>query len=128
MATISRRRGKWRAQVRRGPHALSKTFLLRADAEKWARECERSIDMDLDPAARLFTTKDSFASLIDTHIDDLLAYGKPLRRSKDAVLRRLKSELGSEPISAFTRERLIRYGQERAKAGAGQRHSRSIFH
>jgi integrase len=118
MATISRRRGKWRAQVRRGAHALSKTFLLRIDAEKWARECERSIDMDIDPAARLFTTKDSFASLIDAHIDDLLAYGKPLRRSKDAVLRRLKSELGSEPINAFRRERLIRYGQERAKSGA----------
>src|SRR5262245_60538621 len=69
MATISRRRGQWRVQVRRGPHALSKTFALRSDAETWARECERSIDMDVDPTARRFTSKDRFAALIDTHIE-----------------------------------------------------------
>ncbi len=119
MATIDRRRGKWRAQVRRRGHSLAKTFQIKSDAEKWAREAERAIDMDLDPTSRRITTKDSFSSLIAIHIEDLAMYGKPLRRSKDAVLRRLQNELGAEPVSALTRERLIRYGRERARAGAG---------
>jgi integrase len=119
MATISKRRGRWRVQVRRGGHAVSKTFSVRADAEKWARDCERSIDMDLDPRARRFSSKDSFASLIDTHVEDLHAYGKPLRRSKRAVLERLRLELGGEKVGALTRERLIRYGLARAQGGAG---------
>lgn len=119
MATLRRRRSKWRAQVRRGQHALSKTFALRIDAEKWAREIERSIDQDLDPTAHRFSARDSFASLIVTHIDDLKAYGKPLRRSKEAVLNRLQRELGEETIGSLTRERLMRYGMGRAKSGAG---------
>jgi integrase len=119
MATISKRRSKWRVQVRRGQHALSKTFAVRADGEKWAREMERAIDQDLDPTARRFTSKDSLALLIDAHIEDLAAYGKALRRSKDAVLRRLRSELGAETVGSLTRERLIEYGRSRARGGAG---------
>jgi len=63
MAPISRRRRKWRAQIRRGAHAISKTFAPRTDAEKWGHECERSVDMDLDPTARRFTAKDKFGAL-----------------------------------------------------------------
>ncbi len=119
MASITKRRGKWRVQVRRCGHEMSKTFAVHADAEKWARDCERLIDMDLDPRARRFSAKDRFGALIDTHVDDLHAYGKPLRRSKRAVLERLNAELGDEPVGALTRERLIRYGLARSQAGAG---------
>jgi hypothetical protein len=58
MATIDRRRGKWRAQVRRRGHGLIKTFAVRSDAELWAREIERAIDMDIDPSARRLSTKE----------------------------------------------------------------------
>ena len=53
-------------------------------------------------------------------MDDLATYGKPLRRSKEAVLRRLEAELGSETIADLTRDRLIQYGRDRVKAGAPQ--------
>ena len=52
-------------------------------------------------------------------MDDLATFGKPLRRSKEAVLRRLEAELGSETIADLTRDRLIQYGRDRVKAGAG---------
>jgi integrase len=120
MATIDRRpSGKWRAQVRREGHYLSKSFIMKADADAWIREVERSIDKEIDPTARRVSTKDTFASLIRLHIDDLATYGKPLRRSKQAVLKRLELELGPEPIANLNRERLIRYGRERVKEGAG---------
>lgn len=92
---------------------------MKADGEAWARDIERAIDRDIDPLASRITTKDSFASLINRHMDDLATYGKPLRRSKEGVLRRLETELGSESIADLTRERLIQYGRERVKAGAG---------
>lgn len=119
MASVDKRAGSWRAQVRRAGKVLTKTFRMKADAEAWARDVERAIDNDIDPSATRITTKDTFGSLIDLHIDDLQQYGKPLRRSKDHVLRRLKLELGSEQVSGLTRERLIRYGRERAAEGAG---------
>lgn len=119
MATVSKRQGKWRVQVRRQGHAISKTFARKSDADAWAREAERLIDNSIDPTVRRVSPKDTFGLLIDLHIDDLAAVGKPLRRSKDHVLRRLREELGDTPLSHMTRETLIRYGRERAKEGAG---------
>lgn len=44
MATFTKRDGVWRAQVRKkGQPTLSKTFSLRVDAERWARDIEAGI-------------------------------------------------------------------------------------
>ena len=42
MASIDKRKGNWRAQVRRGGQTLTKTFRLKADADAWARDIERA--------------------------------------------------------------------------------------
>ena len=45
MATISNRRNKWQARVRRnGQPTITKTFLTKQDAEKWARSIEIELD------------------------------------------------------------------------------------
>src|SRR5262245_48443224 len=119
MASVDRRRGKWRAQVRRQGRALCKTFHLKGDAEAWARDVERTIDRGRDPAARQLSTEDTFATLIDLHIDDLHAVRRPLRRSKRHVLARLRRDLGATPLNQLTREALIQFGRNRAEAGAG---------
>ncbi len=36
MASIDKRKGSWRAQVRRGGRSLIKTFRMKADADAWA--------------------------------------------------------------------------------------------
>ena len=120
MASIDKRKGAWRVQVRRGRRSWNKTFRVKADGEAWAREIESAADRGVDPLASRITTKDSFASLINRHMDDLATYGKPLRRSKEAVLRRLEAELGSESIADLTHDRLIQYGRERVKASVGK--------
>lgn len=119
MASIDKRRGKWRVQIRRDGHTLCKTFQRKGDAEAWARDIERTIDRDGDPKAPTISAKDTFASLIDLHIDDLHAVRKPLRRSKRHVLARLKADLGALPLNQLTRERLIEFGRARADEGAG---------
>jgi integrase len=119
MASVDKRRGKWRAQVRRNGHTLTRTFARKMDADAWAREAEIALDQERDPTARRVSRKDTFASLIDLHIEDLGSHGKPIRRSKRAVLRRLREELGDLPVAHLTRERLIKYGRDRAREGAG---------
>jgi hypothetical protein len=44
MATVEKRRGKWRVQIHRNGHALSRTFQRKADADEWARQAEHGID------------------------------------------------------------------------------------
>jgi integrase len=119
VATVYKRAGKWRVQIRRDGHCLSKAFHRKSDADEWVREVERAIDKQIDPSARRVSRKDTFASLIDLHIDDLGEVGKPLRRSKRHVLNRLRTDLGDLPLSQLTREKLIQYGRQRAKDGAG---------
>ncbi len=89
------------------------------DADAWVREVEIALDQERDPTARRLSKKDTFASLIDLHIEDLRALGKPIRRSKDAVLRRLKKRLGDLPVAHLTRERIVQFGRDRAREGAG---------
>lgn len=119
MATILKRNGKWRAQVRRDGHNLSKTFRLKSAAEEWAREAEHAIDKQISPTAPKVTRKTTFANLIDLHIEDLRIAGKTMRRSKRHVLRRLRMQLGTVPLPDLTRERLIAYGRKRKAEGAG---------
>lgn len=119
MATIDRRRGKWRVQIRRDGHAFSKTFRLRMDAEAFAREAERAIDQGLDPKRRRPPKGETLGTLIDLHIADLHQVGKPIRRSKRHVLARLTRDMGDVPLAHLTRERLIAFGRDRAKEGAG---------
>ncbi|TIO23998.1 site-specific integrase [Mesorhizobium sp.] len=110
--------GSWRTQVRRKGKYASETFLLRGDAETWARETERRIDrgepIHCDPSA----TK-TFAGLIDIHREDLAEVGKVIGRSKEASLASLRSRLGKLRPMELDRERIIAFAKERAKEGAG---------
>jgi integrase len=119
VATFVKRGKKWRAQVRRDGHSLSKTFHRKMDADEWARDVELALDKQLDPTARQVSRKDNFGTLIDLHINDLARVGKRIRRSKAAVLRRLKKDLGATPLPQLTREKIVAYGHERADQGAG---------
>lgn len=48
MATIrSLKSGKWNVQVRKKSHVLSKTFIRKSDAERWARQTEVEIDQNV---------------------------------------------------------------------------------
>ncbi len=111
--------GSWRAQVRRKGMYVSNSFRRHADAEAWALEAERTIDKGLDPKTVNPRNVQSFAEIIDLHIQDMLEVGKAIRRSKAAVLEALKISLGGYRLREITRSALIEYGKKRAKAGAG---------
>jgi integrase len=112
--------GSWRAQVRRKGQYASKTFLRKSDADDWAIQTARDIDSGKKPSPRVrAATQNTLGSLIDMHLDDLADTGKPLRRSKEAVLRRLKEDIGDLAVSDLTKQKLVQFGRRRAKEGAG---------
>ncbi|MER8855646.1 hypothetical protein NKH94_29390 [Mesorhizobium australicum] len=111
--------GSWRVQVRRKGRYVSETFLRRDDARRWATETERQVDRGETPTKSRIARLKTFGALIDLHIDDMCDVGKSPRRSKAAALDMLQRHLGKCNIAALDRERLIRFGRERAAQGAG---------
>ena len=111
--------GSWRVQVRRKGRYVSETFLRRDDAWRWATETERQIDRGETPTKSRMARLKTFGELIDLHIDDMCDVGKSPLRSKAATLAVLQRELGKCNMAALDRERLIRFGRDRAAQGAG---------
>ncbi|HRO14585.1 MAG TPA: site-specific integrase [Paracoccus sp. (in: a-proteobacteria)] len=118
MATITKLpSGTWRVQVRRKGKYASETFLRRGDGEAWARAVELKIDRG-EPILCDATTK-TFGGLIDLHKGDLAQVGKCLGRSKAASLESLSARLGKLRPAELDREKLIAFGKDRAREGAG---------
>jgi integrase len=111
--------GSWRAQVRRKGKYLTGTFLRKKDAEEWGLEIERNIDRGVLPNSPDPKSVRTFAKIIDLHIMDHQEVGKPIRRSKAAVLEALRVSIGAMRIHDMKRNKLIEYGKTRAKGGAG---------
>lgn len=120
MATFTKlKSGSWRVQVRRKGRYVSETFLRREDARQWATDAERQIDRGDTPTASRIARLKTFDQLVDLHIADMKDVGRAPGRSKDATLQMLKRQLGSLNMSELDRERIVKFGRERALAGAG---------
>ncbi|HVI60416.1 MAG TPA: site-specific integrase [Luteimonas sp.] len=120
MATFTRlKSGHWRVQVRRKQSYASETFLRHEDARKWATATERRIDLGQSPLKRRQADPTTFGHLVDLHVTDMREVGKAPRRSKRFTLNALKAKLGLLKHRELTRERLIQFGKDRAKEGAG---------
>lgn len=111
--------GSWRAQVRRKGRYVGETFVRLDDAKRWALDVERQIDRGETPSPARLARLKTFGDLVDLHVEDMCVVGKAPRRSKAATLDQLKRELGTCNMAALDRERLIRFGRDRAKQGAG---------
>lgn len=120
MASIRKQKsGAWRVQVRRKGRSVSETFVRYEDAKRWGVDAERQIDRGETPSLSRIGKLQTFGDLIDLHIEDMCAVGKAPRRSKAATLKALKRELGTCNMVSLDRERLVRFGRDRAGLGAG---------
>ena len=120
MATFTKlNSGSWRAQVRRKGKYVNETFLRRKDAEAWALDVERRVDRGDPTVGRSLRDAKTFGDLINLHREDLKEVGKPIGRSKAASLAFLEKRLGRLRIPELDRARLIQFGKERAREGAG---------
>ncbi len=120
MATfVQHASGNWRAIVRRKRTYASKTFRLKVDAERWAREQEDRADRGQSISTRPTAAPKTIAHLIQLHRADLAEVGKVIGRSKQYTLDKLEAELGSLKYPELTRQRLIDFAKARRREGAG---------
>lgn len=111
--------GKWRARIRRQGHLVTRIFALKHDADVWAREQELAIDKGQTPTRGPIKTRETFADLVDLHFADLHELRRPIGRSKEAALLRLRDTLGRMKVSHITRDALVQFAKTRSKEGAG---------
>lgn len=111
--------GNWRVQIRRKGRYVSESFRRQKDAQEWALDAERRIDRGETPSSRAKIDPATFGDLIDLHLEDLKEVGRTARRSKAFCLGQLREWLGNVRLGDLDRERLIKFGRDRARNGAG---------
>jgi len=115
MATFRNRSGKWQARVQiQGHAALSKTFINKVDAERWAKQIE--VEMQKGSYTNLvLAERTTFAEIIERYISEVL----PTMRGGKADYIRLKA-LARRPIAklnmvALTPQKIAQHRDERLK-------------
>ena len=115
MATFRNRSGKWHARVQTKGHAvLSKTFINKVDAERWAKQIE--VDIQKGSYTNLaLAERTKFAEIIERYIAEVL----PTMRGGKADHIRLKA-LARRPIAklsmtALTPQKIAQHRDERLK-------------
>jgi integrase len=115
MATFRNRSGKWQARVQiQGHTPLSKTFINKVDAERWAKQVE--VEMQKGSYTNLvLAERTTFAEIIERYITEVL----PTMRGGKADYIRLKA-LARRPIAklnmvALTPQKIAQHRDERLK-------------
>jgi integrase len=115
VATLRKRsNGHWQARVRKANHTLTKTFINKADAEKWAKQVE--VELDKGSFVNLaLAERTTFKEVIERYITEVL----PTMRGGSADLIRLKA-LARRPLAklnmvALSPQRIAQFRDERLK-------------
>ena len=116
MATIRKHRGKWQAIVRRkGRGSASKTFHIRRDAERWARDQDRKLDNGT--FGKLEPKEVTLAELLIRYRDTITATKKGAPQETRRIQRLLKDPLSSLVADQITSNRLASFRDERLRDG-----------
>lgn len=93
LATFRKKNNRWQVQIRRKGHAsISKTFLLKSDAQEWARYMEQQMDrksLPYDPRALDAIT---LKSLLERYRDEVI----PKKRSPEREINIINYFLSQE--------------------------------
>jgi integrase len=117
MATIRKRGDKWEVQVRRrGSRPVSRSFILKSDADTWARQMEVEADRKGLPVDTRVLDRLTLRELIERYRDSVVVHKRSAfneTTTLNAILRRpfVKLTLGEVQPSTFNA-----YRDERLKA------------
>lgn len=114
MATIRKRGSKWHVQVRRQGHPpATKSFLLKSDAEAWARKVEAQLDrgqpLEL-PAPPLTMT---LRALLERYRDTIIPHKRSAKNEASALAFFLKESMCNLPLSQIGPEHFAEYRDRR---------------
>jgi integrase len=115
MATISNRNNKWHVRVRRsGQPTVAKTFLIRTDAEKWAR----SIEIEIDRGSYINTSyaqKTLFKDLILQYLKEVTPTLRGAHEDGYRLRKMMRNPIAELNLTELTPNRIAIYRDERLK-------------
>ncbi|EKS30923.1 tyrosine-type recombinase/integrase [Afipia felis] len=115
MASIRKHRGKWQVRVRRDGVAVSKSFLVKKDAELWARDTELKADRAELPPNIKQLARITLAELVIRYRDEVTP-SKKTAASEIVVLNAfLRHDICKKRLSDLTVGDFSRYRDERLK-------------
>jgi hypothetical protein len=117
MATIRKRNDRWHVQVRKQGYAsVTRSFLLKSDAQEWAREMERQADRQELPISRHTLQHITLGDLV-TRYRDTVTPKKKGGRDEGIVLNAfLREPICKRPLSKLTASDFIQYRNSRLKS------------
>lgn len=123
MATI-RKKGdyQWHVQIRRKHVTATKTFVVKSDAEAWAREIESEIDRGVY-VSRAEAEATKMADVCDRYERECLPKLKGKNADKSR-LKTIKEKLGKLPVGAVSSTALAKFRDERLEILSSQ----SVIH
>jgi integrase len=115
MATFRNRKNKWQARVRRGGQPdVTKTFLIKIDAEKWAR----SIEIELDRGTFINTSyaqKTLFKDLIQQYLKEVTPTLRGAPEDTYRLRKMMRNPLAELNLAELTPNKIANYRDERLK-------------
>jgi integrase len=115
MATISNRKNKWQARVRRnGQPSITKTFLIKQDAEKWAR----SIEIEIDRGTYIntdYAQKTLFKEILRKYLDDVAPQMRSADNQSIRVKKLMKHPIAEVNMAQLSPKHMADYRDERLK-------------
>ncbi|MFC3643074.1 tyrosine-type recombinase/integrase [Aquibium oceanicum] len=115
MATIRRLRGKWQAQVRRkGIPPRAKSFEMKADAEKWARNLEAELDRCGNLPDTRLAERMTIRELLERYMREITPHKRSAKTEtyrikalmRRTIAHRTLAMLSSGDVAAYRDERL----------------------
>ena len=115
MATFRNRKNKWQARVRRsGQPDVTKTFLIKIDAEKWAR----SIEIEIDRGTYIntsFAQKTLFKDLIQQYLKEVTPTLRGAPEDTYRLRKMMRNPIGELNLAELTPNKIANYRDERLK-------------
>jgi integrase len=116
MATIRKRNERWHVQIRRqGYSSVTKSFLLKADAQEWAREMERQADRQELPTSRQTLEHITLGELVTRYRKTVTPKKKGARDEGIVLNAFLREPICKRPLSKLTPADFIQYRNSRLK-------------
>lgn len=115
MATFSNRNNKWQARVRRlGQPTITKTFLIKQDAEKWAR----SVEIEIDRGTYIntdYAQKTLFKEILQKYLDDVAPNMRSANNQAIRVRKLMKHPIAEVNMAQLSPKHIADYRDERLK-------------
>lgn len=130
VATFRKRAGKWQVQIRRsGSKPVSKTFHLKSDASKWARENEIAIDRGDNQLGDCSLEKMRLRDLLIRYVKEITPKKKSFIQETNRLGQLIRHEVSEIPLSKMTSGHFSQFRDSRLKGRGPQavRHELNVL-